>query len=75
MMMASQALVDISIVIGVGGILRGVRNASRAWDGIKYSIDNLNGKLGTLIEENKEEHTEFRKRIKKVENNGGNHAL
>lgn len=57
-----------SIVVGVGGLLRGVRNASKAWDGIKTSIDRLNERLGDLIKENKEEHGEFRKQIRNVKN-------
>lgn len=70
-MLLSQILEVVSVIVGVTAILRGVRNLSKAWDGITHSIEGLNDRLGTLVEQNKEEHTEFKKRIKRIES--GNH--
>ena len=72
-MTLSQGLVVVSIIVGVMAILRGVRNASKAWDSIVNSVDRLNEKMGELIVLKEKEHRAMEKRIGRLEDRkGGN---
>jgi hypothetical protein len=65
----AQILEIVAILTGVVGLLRGVRNASKAWDGILQSIKDLNEKVGKLVELNEAEHQKFRTHIKRHKGN------
>lgn len=64
---ASEMLVDISIVLGLGTIIRAIRNATRAWDGMKASVIKLNDTIAELVVKKEQDHVLMNKRIDALE--------